>query len=280
MPRTRARQFGCRFPRLWQLRHSNKPCKTTCSVAIVVGSPSDPLARTAELLRRGTATCVVLAGTSPTLQDTIHAIRLGITDIVDDWSDATNFAGRIADIARLAELRARIELLRDTNPVATQFPHIVGESTTILELRRILDKVLVADSTVLITGESGTGKSLIAWTIHEGSSRRQGPFIEVDCRRTSDCNDLFGCVGGATTGNVAQPGGLLARSRGGRLFLKEVAELPPEGQIRVLQERIVRTLGSSEESAFEPRIIASSTRDLEAEVAQGRMRADFSFDST
>jgi len=198
---------------------------------------------------------------------------MGITDIVEELRDAVTFTEKIEEIVKRAELRAKTVSLRQSAPLASPFPRILGESEPMRQIRGMLGKVMESDSTILITGEPGTGKSLVARSLHDSSARATRPFLAIICRdirRESANIDFFGCV----------HGGLLAQASGGTLFLNEVAELPAEVQVllcRMLKERLVRPIGNCKELGLQARIIATSSRDVEAEVAQQQLRRDFFF---
>ena len=241
-------------------------------VAIVVSSAAAALSKCAELLGCGCAQRVVLAGTTPSLEEATRAIHMGIADIVEELCDAVTLTERIEAIIRRAELRAKTLSLCQSAPLASLFPHILGESEPLQQVRVMLGKVVESDSTILITGEPGTGKSLVARSLHAGSGRAMGPFVEVNCRdigRELAKIGPFGYGQEAFTGTQSRPSDLLAQASGGTLFLDEVAELPAEVQFllsRVLRERLVRTTGNCAELSRQARLVGSSSRDLEAEV--------------
>lgn len=252
-------------------------------VAIVVSSANEALSKCGEVLGCGCAQRVVLAGMTPSLDDATNAIHMGITDIVEELHDAITFTEKITAIVREAELRTKTVSLRQSTPMAALFPGIVGESESIQQLRGMLGKIVDSGSTILITGEPGTGKSLVARSLHDTSVRATRPFVTVNCRdiRLDSANvDLFGSVQMALTGARNDESGLLAQASGGTLFFNDVAELPTELQVllsRTLQERLVRPIANCQEFDLSARIIASSSRDIEAEVAQQRLRTDFLF---
>lgn len=157
---------------------------------------------------------------------------------------------------------------------------IIGSTPAIKELARQIDTAANCRSTVLVTGETGTGKELVARAIHRRSRRHQKPFIAVNCAAfTEDLleAELFGHVRGSFTGALTDRKGLVAAAAGGTLFLDEIGEMSPALQkklLRVLQERAVRPIGGHQELAVEVRVIAATNRDLRAEVAAGRFRED------
>ena len=160
------------------------------------------------------------------------------------------------------------------------FEEIVGSSPALVALLRQVEQVAPTDSTVLIYGETGTGKELIARAIHDRSSRRQRPLVKVNCGAISAGlveSELFGHVKGAFTGAIENRSGRFELADGGTLFLDEVGELPPETQVkllRVLQEQEFEPVGSSRTVRVDVRIIAASNRNLADMVAAGRFRSD------
>ena len=147
----------------------------------------------------------------------------------------------------------------------------------------IARQAAASDVTVLLTGESGTGKNVLAGAIHDWSPRRQGPFVKIACTTLSDHlleSELFGHVKGAFTGAWKDKAGRLEAAAGGTVFLDEVGDLPPELQaklLRFLEEHRFERVGGSETITVDARIIAATNRDLEADVRGGRFREDLFF---
>ena len=167
------------------------------------------------------------------------------------------------------------EILREHN-----FEEVVGTSPSLLDVLRKLERVAPTDATVLITGETGTGKELIARALHDRSARRSRPLVKVSCGAIPAGlveSELFGHVKGAFTGALDRRVGRFELADGGTLFLDEVGELPPETQVkllRVLQEREFEPVGSNRTVRVDVRLIAATNRDLEREAAEGRFRSD------
>jgi DNA-binding NtrC family response regulator len=161
-----------------------------------------------------------------------------------------------------------------------RFGELVGESLAMREVFAVLERVAASEVTVLVEGETGTGKELVARALHEASARRKGPFVAVDCGALPEAlldSELFGHVKGAFTGAAAPRAGLFVRADGGTLFLDELGRVPASVQarlLRVLEERVVRPLGADRERGVDVRVVAASRDDLDAEVAAGRFRAD------
>ncbi len=170
--------------------------------------------------------------------------------------------------------------LREEVDRTSMFEEIVGTSSALRTVLANIAKVARSDCTVLITGETGTGKELVARAIHRQSARAGGPFVSVNCAAiplSLTASELFGHERGAFTGAVARREGRFEQAAHGTLFLDEVGELPAETQVallRVLQEREFERVGSSRPIRADVRVIAASNRDLGAAVAERTFRAD------
>jgi len=191
----------------------------------------------------------------------------------------------IADVGGLAlEQAIRLERMESENSVLRRDmeirTEIVGDSDAITKLVAQIAQVAATDSTVLIQGETGTGKELIARSVHQNSRRHAGPFIVINCGAITESmieSELFGYEKGAFTGAVVQKKGKFELASGGTLFLDEVGELSPAFQVkllRVLQEREIERLGGTKTIKVNIRLIAATNRDLEAEVTRGVFRHD------
>jgi formate hydrogenlyase transcriptional activator len=160
------------------------------------------------------------------------------------------------------------------------FGEIVGNDPKLRETLRLVEQVAAADSTVLILGETGTGKELIARAIHDRSPRRKRPLVKVNCGAISAGlveSELFGHVKGAFTGAIANRDGRFKLADGGTIFLDEVGELPLDTQVkllRVLQEQEFEPIGSSRTTQVDVRVVAATNRDLQELVREGKFRAD------
>src|ERR1700722_1872945 len=190
--------------------------------------------------------------------------------------------GTDIDDRKRAEDRLRNETvaLREQIDRDSMFEDIVGSSESLRKVLRQVDKVAHSDSTVLILGETGTGKELIARAIHKRSNRGERAFIAVNCAAIPAsliASELFGYEKGAFTGATQRRLGRFESANGGTIFLDEVGDLPPEVQIallRVLQEREIERVGSNSPIPVDVRVLAATHRDLNALVAEGKFRQD------
>ena len=157
---------------------------------------------------------------------------------------------------------------------------LLGSSPGLEAVRRAIAQVASTDATVLILGETGTGKELIARTIHEQSPRRGREFVPVSCAALAPgliASELFGHEAGSFTGALKRRVGRFEQASGGTLFLDEIGEMPGEAQamfLRVLQERVIERVGSGEAVPIDVRVVAATNRDLASEVRNERFRAD------
>ncbi len=175
------------------------------------------------------------------------------------------------------------ELPRETRDGPLYFGSIIGESRTMHQIYELIQRIAGTNSNVLITGESGTGKELVAKAIHRQSPRNNRPFVIVNCGGVPESlieSELFGYKKGAFTGAVANHKGLVEVAHGGHLFLDEIGDLSPALQVKLLrlvQEKTIKMVGSTEDVAVDVRIIAATNRDLEKMVMDGGFREDLFF---
>jgi DNA-binding NtrC family response regulator len=180
-------------------------------------------------------------------------------------------------------LREEVKRLRHLVGEAERWEELVGDSGPLRRVRQLLERVVDSDASVLVTGESGTGKEVVARVLHRRGRRREGPFVAVNCAAMPEPlleSELFGHVRGAFTDARAGRRGLFVQAHRGTLLLDELGDLPLALQpklLRALQERVVRPVGGNEEVPFDVRLIATSNRDLEAAVEEGRFREDLYF---
>lgn len=215
------------------------------------------------------------------VQTAVSAMRHGACDFLEKPVNVPMIEGVLERVQRGMALTRERDLLRGEVARLRSGP-IVGSARVIT---RMLDQIQRVASTprttVLVTGESGVGKELVARAVHENSARRDGPFVALNCAALAENlleAELFGYVAGAFSG--AHPKGregLIAAARGGTLFLDEIGELAPEMQaklLRVLQERVFRQVGGSDDHDTDVRFVASTNRDLAEQVEAGLFRED------
>jgi two-component system NtrC family response regulator len=211
-----------------------------------------------------------------TAANTIEAMRLGAFDHL------TKPVGR-ADLASLLERMVRSSATKALKPAAPDTDSVpddlIGSSNSMREVQKTIGLVADSDATVLITGETGTGKEVVARTIHRVGARSAGPFMALNCAAIpSDLleSELFGHVKGAFTGAVLERKGAFREAHGGTLFLDEIGDMDLAMQakiLRAIQERVVTPVGGRPQK-IDVRIIAATHRDLEQWVKQGRFRED------
>jgi len=207
-----------------------------------------------------------------------------LTQIAKQVAIAVENALAFGEIRELKDKLAQEKLyLEDEIRSEMNFAQIVGNSTSLRKVLKRVETVAPTDSTVLIYGETGTGKELIARAIHDLSPRRSKPFVKLNCAAIPTGlleSELFGHEKGAFTGAIAQRIGRFEVANGGTIFLDEIGEVPLELQtklLRVLQEREFERLGSSRTLRTDARLIAATNRDLEAMVSEQKFRSDLFF---
>ena len=202
----------------------------------------------------------------------VRALKLGAFDFVSKPLDVGDLRKLVAQALKLSERRGLTERLRGMR--------LDGDSPAMRTLREMIARVARSQAPVYISGESGTGKELVARLIHESGSRRDGPFVPVNCGAIpADLmeSELFGHRKGSFTGATADKPGLVQAAEGGTLFLDEVADLPLPMQVkllRLIQEKTVRPVGEQHEVAVDVRILSATHRDLDLLVAGGKFRED------
>ena len=219
---------------------------------------------------------VILLTAHGTIPDAVQATERGVFTYLTKPFDGKALEGKIAQALSLS---APAYPAKRGSPEAWQH-QIISRSSRMAEALAEARMVAQSDASVLLRGESGTGKELLAQAIHQASARAGKPFIAVNCGAIPEAlleSELFGHVKGAFTDAVANHKGLFQAADGGTLLLDEIGDMPPALQVkllRVLQERVVRPLGSSQSIPVDVRIISATHRDLDAAMAEGQFRAD------
>ncbi|MGH7724180.1 MAG: sigma-54-dependent transcriptional regulator [Candidatus Eiseniibacteriota bacterium] len=245
--------------------------------------PPDGMELLGEIKRRWPAVEVILMTAHGDESLAVRAMRAGASDYLkkDPRVDPDEVQIRID---RLLEARAakseRERLLREVVALRTGALTVVGQSDALRVALSLAEKVAPTDSTVLIRGESGTGKDLFARAIHYGSPRASGPWVKVNCGALPENlleSELFGHERGAFTGAVAKKIGRFEQADGGTIFLDEIGEISPTLQVKLLQaieEKAFVRVGGNETIRADVRIVAATNRDLESAVTEGAFRED------
>jgi two-component system response regulator HydG len=224
---------------------------------------------------------VVITGQG-SLETAIGAIRVGAYDFITKPVDPKLLFLSVSRAIQHRRLQDEVKRLRQAveSGDGDAANIIVGQSAAMRKVYELISRVGESDASVLIHGETGTGKELIARGIHMRSRRKEGPFVAINCAAVPHSlleSELFGHARGAFTDAKAQRTGLFVQASGGTLFLDEIGELPLDVQpklLRALQERKVRPVGANHEIPFDARIVAASNRNLEDEVYEKRFRED------
>jgi two-component system response regulator HydG len=217
------------------------------------------------------------------IETAVAAIRAGAYDFLTKPVEIEALALALERAVQHRRLREEVSHLRSVVAATQQYDELVGSSTAMQRVYRLLDDLAESDASVLVSGESGTGKELVARALHRRGRRRDGPFVAMNCAAIPEAlieSELFGHTRGAFTDARNARTGLFVRANGGTLFLDEIGELPVELQpklLRALQERTVRPLGADTEVPFDVRLITATNRDLEIAVEERRFREDLYF---
>jgi two-component system response regulator PilR (NtrC family) len=210
----------------------------------------------------------------------VEAMRLGACDYLSKPFDVDLLKMKVREKIENRQLRQENVLLKRTLGLSHQFSNIIGRSEAMLDVFKMIETVARTTSTILLTGESGTGKGLVAQAIHFHSLRRDKPMVSLNCGAMPETlleSELFGHMRGAFTGAEANKKGLLEVAEKGTIFLDEIGEMTGAMQVKllhVLQERRFRRVGGLEEVQADIRVIAATNQDLTRAVAEGRFRED------
>jgi two-component system response regulator HydG len=223
---------------------------------------------------------VIMMTAYGSIESAVEAMRLGAFDFVTKPFEVEQVLLRVRNALERRRLKGEVHRLRAEASNSFTLEAIVGASEPIRRILSLVPRAAHADSTVLITGETGTGKELVARAIHGTSGRVAGPFVSVSCAALPESlleNELFGHVKGAFTGAAGARKGLLEEAQGGTFFLDEIGEASPEIQkklLRVIEEKSVRRLGDNRPLPLDVRIVTATNRDLVGAVEARAFRED------
>jgi DNA-binding NtrC family response regulator len=233
-----------------------------------------------EIKRHDPSVEVVMVTGYPAVNTAVEALKLGAYDYLAKPVRLDELQHVMARLTERRLLRREVSSLRSRLGEQLPLKELIGTSPQMERVRELIARMATTDSPVLIEGESGTGKDLVAAAIHRLSVRGKGPFIPVNCGAVPPElleSEFFGHVRGAFSGAVADHLGLFRSANGGTLFLDEVAELPPPLQVkllRVLEEKEIRPVGSAKSHPVDVRIVAATNRSLEQAIKDGTLRQD------
>jgi DNA-binding NtrC family response regulator len=228
----------------------------------------------------GDQTPVLVVSALDTARTAVEALEGGANDYIVKGFDLEELRKRVGNLVELAELGAENQRLRRELVADGQFGRMLGRSAAMRRLFGTAERVARTDATVLILGESGTGKDLLAQEIHDRSPRAERAFVAVNCAALPETlieSELFGYERGAFTGAVQQRKGKFELASGGTLFLDEIGDMNPVTQakvLRALENRRIERLGGSQSIDVDVRVISATHRDLDAEISEGRFRQD------
>jgi len=257
---------------------------STWSPSIIVTDLKMPRMTGMELLERlagdSQTVAVIVVTAQGTIDSAVQAMRMGAYDYVTKPIDTNRLRTILQNASALLGTRVELEVTRRKLRDAGSLGSLVGSSRKMQELFRLTEMVAPSTASVLITGASGTGKELVARTIHELSPRRNKPFVPINCAAIPETlieSEIFGHEKGAFTGALERRVGCFELAEGGTLLLDEIGEMPIGTQaklLRVLEDRKLRRLGSKVETTVDVRVLAATNKVPEEAVARGELRND------
>ena len=232
-----------------------------------------------EMQKAGLDAPMVMISGHGTVETAVQAIKMGAFDFIEKPLDLNRI------LVTLRNVRDRNHLVQETKQLKSTVKRIkggsiIGESEGILKIKEMIEKVAPSDARVLITGENGTGKELVARSLHDLSGRNKMPFIEVNCAAIPSElieSELFGHEKGAFTSAIKDKKGKFELASGGTLFLDEIGDMSLSAQakvLRALQENVIQRVGGEKDVKVNCRVLAATNKDLRKEIAEGRFRED------
>jgi two-component system response regulator AtoC len=225
-------------------------------------------------------TAVVLITGQPGVDSAVEALRRGVSDYLTKPLDVERLRKILQDIYQTKRLPDELRELRSEQQRTGRFVGIVGRSDPIVRACELISRIAPSSASVLVTGESGSGKDVVARAIHELSRRRHGPWVPVNCGAISPSlmeSELFGHERGSFTGAERRHKGYFEQATRGTLFLDEITEMPIELQVkllRVLETNSLARVGGEQPIQVDVRILAASNRDVQKAIEEGKLRAD------
>ncbi len=225
-------------------------------------------------------TPVIMVSGHGTIDTAVEAVKKGAFDFISKPPDLNRMLITVRNAMEKAELVTTTRVLQKQVKSGSKGVTMIGESAPIGEIKRLLEKVAPTDSRVLITGQNGTGKELVARWIHEKSHRAAGPIVEVNCAAIPAElieSELFGHKKGSFTGAIADRPGKFEQADGGTLFLDEIGDMSLDAQakvLRALQESRITRVGDNKEIKVDVRVLAATNKNLRDEIEAGRFRED------
>ena len=229
---------------------------------------------------QGSEVPVLMVSALDTAKTAVEALRLGAADYLVKGFELEELRQRVSNLLKLATLEKENDSLRRRLTTEGQFGQMIGRSAEMRRAFEMADRVAATDSTVLILGESGTGKDLLAQEIHARSPRSGKAYVAVNCAALPETlieSELFGFERGAFTGAAQQKKGKFELASGGTIFLDEIGDMNPVTQakvLRVLENRTIERLGGTQSIAVDVRVISATHRNLQAEIRAGKFRED------
>jgi DNA-binding NtrC family response regulator len=246
----------------------------------VVMRGEDGLAFLKWLRGEGNGLPVLMVSALDTAKPAVEALRYGAADYLVKGFELEELRTRVANLLKLATLEQENDSLRRRLATEGQFGQMIGRSAAIRRTFEMADRVASTDSTVLILGESGTGKDLLAQEIHARSQRNGRPYVAVNCAALPETlieSELFGYERGAFTGAAQQKKGRFEQASGGTLFLDEIGDMNPVTQskvLRALENRTIERLGGTQSIPVDVRVISATHRNLPLAIRDGKFRED------
>ncbi len=231
------------------------------------------------LAQRKLPPTVIVSGEA-SITETVEALKLGVHDFIEKPFSRERLLQSIRNALENASLRREVAALRSELGVGAE---LIGDSPAMHKLHDLILRAARTDARILVRGESGSGKELVASALHRQSSRAEGPFVKINCAAIPEHlieDELFGHAKGAFTDARAAKPGLFEEAHGGTLFLDEIGDMsyPLQARLlRVLEDGRVRRLGDTRDREVDVRVIAATHQDLEKNVKEGRFREDLYF---